>query len=393
MALEVRQDAPLDELNTFRVRARAHRLAVLEDAADIDAALDLLARSPRALVLGEGSNVLFTGDFDGTVLRMALRGRSLLGSSTEGGTFVDAAAGENWHAFVQWTLAQGLAGLENLSLIPGTVGASPIQNIGAYGVEMRDRFDSLLAVDRRDGRRMRLDAADCRFGYRDSVFKHDSGAHWLVLAVRFRLGGRMRPELDYGELRAEIARRRADDPGSAGVAARADTTASEPSAAEVAAAVCAIRRRKLPDPKQIGNAGSFFRNPVVSLAQAQDLAERFPELPQYPADPADAAAQREQRKLSAAWLIDQCGWKGARDGGAGVHERHALVLVNHGNAGGGELLRLAGRIAASVQERFGVALEPEPLVVQSEGLQWPMTGTPDAHRGTGADGASPAPRT
>src|SRR5690606_1554115 len=278
---------------------------------------------------------------------------------------VEAAAGENWHDFVCWTLDQGLGGLENLSLIPGTVGASPIQNVGAYGVEMRERFDSLEAADRRSGERRRLFAEDCRFGYRDSIFKHPEGAHWLVLSVRFRLSRRFEPRLDYGELRAELAAAAAA--GGAPRAAPGDDANSPAKldARAVAAAVVAIRRRKLPDPAVLGNAGSFFRNPVVEAARADALARSHPDMPRYPADDPDPQAGHAPRvKLSAGWLIDRCGWKGFREGDAGVHDRHALVLVNHGAASGAQLLALAERIRESVRERFGVELEPEPTIVR-----------------------------
>ncbi|TXL63755.1 UDP-N-acetylmuramate dehydrogenase [Zeimonas arvi] len=339
MALRIDEPASLKALNSFGVAARAARLITLDDPADLDAALALIARAPRALVLGGGSNLLLAADFEGTVLRIALRGRRIVFDEGHA-AIVEAAAGENWHDFVCWSLDQGLSGLENLSLIPGTVGASPIQNIGAYGVEMRERFDSLEAVDRRSGERRRLLAGDCRFGYRDSIFKHPEGAHWIVLSVRFRLSRRFEPRLDYGELRAELAGAR--DAGA------------------VAAAVIAIRRRKLPDPVVLGNAGSFFRNPVVDAAQADALARRHPDMPRYPADDDRSPGV----KLSAGWLIDRCGWKGFREGDAGVHDRHALVLVNHGAATGAQLLALAERIRDSVRERFGVELEPEPTIVR-----------------------------
>jgi UDP-N-acetylmuramate dehydrogenase len=359
MALRIDEPASLKALNSFGIPARAARLVTLDDPADLDPALALLAQAPRALVLGGGSNLLLAGDFEGTVLRIALHGRRIVADEADGAV-VEAAAGENWHDFVCWTLDQGLSGLENLSLIPGTVGASPIQNIGAYGVEMRERFDSLEAVDRRSGERRRLFAQDCRFCYRDSVFKHPEGAHWLILSVRFRLSRRFEPRLDYGELRNELA------------------APPTPDAHAVATAVIAIRRRKLPDPAVLGNAGSFFRNPVVDAAQADALARRHPDIPRYPADDdrspgadapvgadASASAQRRPRvKLSAGWLIDRCGWKGFREGDAGVHDRHALVLVNHGTATGAQLLALAERIRDSVRERFGVELEPEPTIVR-----------------------------
>ncbi|MCM5569689.1 UDP-N-acetylmuramate dehydrogenase [Burkholderiaceae bacterium FT117] len=373
MTLRIDEPASLRPFNSFGVDARASRLVTLEDPTDVAAALALLAEAPRALVLGGGSNLLLAGDFDGTVLRVALRGRRVV-SAGENDAIVEAAAGENWHDFVCWTLDQGLHGLENLSLIPGTVGASPIQNIGAYGVEMRERFDSLEAVDRHTGERRRLGPADCRFGYRDSVFKHPDGERWLILSVRFRLSRSFEPVLDYGELRAELSARaaapRSDGSGHRDTDRRnAPATADgspPPDAREVAAAVVAIRRRKLPDPAVLGNAGSFFRNPVVDAAQADALAAAHSDMPRHPAGPeaGPGADGRPRVKLSAGWLIERCGWKGHREGDAGVHERHALVLVNHGNATGAQLLALAERIRASVRERFGVALEPEPTIVR-----------------------------
>ncbi len=340
MAPIVRRAVSLKALNSFGVDARAERLVELRDPAELPAVLALLRERPPALVLGGGSNLLFSRDPPGTVLRVMLGGRRVLGERA-GETLVEAAAGENWHGFVEWTLGLGLNGLENLSLIPGTVGAAPVQNVGAYGVEVCERFDSLDAVSLPDGALRRFDAGDCSFGYRDSVFRHGADAQWLITAVRFRLSRTPRPCLDYGELRDELRARGVASPG----------------AREVADAVCAIRRRKLPDPAEIGNAGSFFRNPVVERARAEQLARAHSGMPVYPGiSPATA-------KLSAAWMIDRCGWKGWRDGDAGVHERHALVLVNHGNASGAQIVALATRIRESIRQRFGIELEPEPVVV------------------------------
>jgi len=359
MGVVERGDVPLRALNSLRVQAHAARLIELHDAADLPALLDRLRDAPAPLVLGGGSNIVFTRDPPRPVVRILVHGRRLLAEDARG-VLVEAGAGEGWNEFVQWTLAQGLAGLENLSLIPGTVGASPIQNIGAYGVEMRERFDSLDAVSLVDGRRRRFDADECRFGYRDSVFRHDEGRGWAIVAVRFRLARQMPLQLDYGEIREEL---------------RAQKVA-RPTAPDVARAVCAIRRRKLPDPAMLGNAGSFFRNPVVDAAVAEALAKREPDMPRFPAPHRDAnggagASRRDGRderdgltcKLSAGWLIERCGWKGYREGDAGVHERHALVLVNHGTASGAQIAALAARIADSVRDRFGIVLEPEPTIV------------------------------
>jgi UDP-N-acetylmuramate dehydrogenase len=332
-------DAPLDALNTFGIAARARALWRLEDIADLPAVVAALRDAPGGppLVLGGGSNLLLTGDVDRPVLQVTLRGRRVLADDGDA-VLIEAAAGESWDGLVRWSLAQGAAGLENLALIPGTAGAAPIQNIGAYGVELRDCFDSLDAVDLRDGVARRFDAAECAFGYRDSFFKRAGAGHWLVTAVRLRLSRRSTLRLDYGELRDELAR--------AGVDA--------PSATDVADAVSTIRRRKLPDPAVLGNAGSFFKNPIVDAAFAASLRVREPALPAWPDGP--------RVKLSAAWMIERCGWKGLREGDAGVHAAHALVLVNHGHASGAQLLSLARRIRDSVRERFGVTLEPEPVI-------------------------------
>jgi len=350
----------LKAFNSFAVEARAERLVELREASELPAMLELLRAHPPITILGGGSNLLFTRDPPGTVLRVALAGRRIVEVGHDS-ALIEAAAGENWHQLVQWSLAQGLYGLENLSLIPGSVGASPIQNIGAYGVELRECFDSLDAVSLDDGHRRRFDAAECAFGYRDSVFKHASGHRWLITAVRLRLSRQPRLRLDYGEIRDELR----------AMAIQAAT------AHDVARAVCAIRRRKLPDPAQIGNAGSFFKNPLVPAGFAERVRQAHPGLPVYPLSSSTVAAPAGTTsgadtsgpapappvKLSAAWLIDQCGWKGYREGDAGVHESHALVLVNHGHASGAQILALAERIRDSVRQRFSVELEREPVVV------------------------------
>lgn len=342
MAPTTSRAASLRALNSFGVEARAPLLVEVSDIADLPDTLAQLRGLPSPLVLGGGSNILFTRDPPMPVLRLRTSGRRVLAEKGDS-VLVEAAAGENWHAFVQWTLGLGLSGLENLSLIPGDVGASPMQNIGAYGVEMRDRFDSLDALSLRDGSMRRFDLPECGFGYRDSVFRHAESSAWIIVAVRFRLSRVPRLQLDYGEIRDELASARA----------------ASPSPADVSRAVCAIRRRKLPDPAVIGNAGSFFRNPIVDASFAAALAKREPGVPVYPAD----AGPQPRVKLSAGWLIERCGWKGHREGDAGVHAAHALVLVNHGGASGAEIAALARKIRTSVRNRFGVALEPEPTIV------------------------------
>jgi UDP-N-acetylmuramate dehydrogenase len=336
------EHAPLARLNTLRVAATARWLATLNSATVLPRLLDLPAARGPVMVLGEGSNVLFAGDFPGLVLRPAFANMSLL---TDDGVaaVVRAEAGAGWDTLVDWTLARGLAGLENLALIPGLVGAAPIQNIGAYGVEVAGCIAVVEAWDRESGGMVRLDRADCGFGYRDSVFKR-APDRWIVTAVEFRLSRDRAPRLDYPGVREELDAMGIADAG----------------AAEVAGAVRRLRRRKLPDPAVIGNAGSFFKNPVVTTEVAARLRAAHDDLPVYPAAAGKA-------KLSAAWLIERCGWRGVREGDAGIAAQHALVLVNHGHASGAQLLALARRVAASVEERFGVRLEPEPRIV---GASW-----------------------
>ncbi len=338
------RDADLGARNTFRVPARAPWLLQLDDAAHLDEALGLDAIQGLPLLpLGGGSNLLFVGDAPGVVLVIGSERIDVLEGDAPR-VRVRAEAGASWHALVMETVRLGLSGLENLALIPGSVGAAPIQNIGAYGVEAGERIVAVEAWDRARGVRARLDRHACAFGYRDSAFKRDPG-RWIITAVEFELERGGAPRLEYAGLAEELQAMEAATPGPR----------------EVAEAVIRIRRRKLPDPAVVGNAGSFFKNPIVPQAQAEALRALHPALPMFPGDTAAT------RKLSAAWLIDACGWKGARDGDAGVSAAHALVLVNHGNATGMQLLALARRIAASVQARFGVALEPEPRLV---GANW-----------------------
>ena len=339
MALEIVPNAELSALNTFGVRARAARLLTIDAAEDIERALALVPKGEAPLVLGGGSNVLFTRDFDGTILRLRTRGRRILEHGAGNEAIVEVQAGEPWTDLVRWTLEQRLYGLENLSLIPGCVGAAPIQNIGAYGVEIGEHFEALDALDLESGEHRTFDNAACRFAYRDSVFKHADGARWLIVRVRLRLSRFARARFDYGDLREELAR----------------ASIAQPAPEDVARAVIALRTRKLPDPAQLGNAGSFFKNPVVEAAQANLLREREPQIPHWPA--------AGGVKFSAAWMIEHCGMKGLREGDAGVHVHHALVLVNYGRASGAQIWALATRVREAVADRFGVRLEVEPRVV------------------------------
>jgi UDP-N-acetylmuramate dehydrogenase len=340
--LPIQTQHALQGLNTFGIDVRAAAYLAIDDPAMLALVRTdpLLAGLPR-LILGGGSNLLLTGDFPGLVLHMVTRGIAVVGRDANS-VLVRAAAGEGWHALVQWTLAHGLGGLENLSLIPGSIGAAPIQNIGAYGVEVGDCIRCVRYFDFDSGSIETLDASACGFGYRDSVFKHHLRQRAVILDVTFALPLHWNANLQYAEL-ADAVR-----------SAHPDTTSITPEA--VSAAVIAIRRRKLPDPAVIGNAGSFFKNPVVSAAVQAALLQRFPGLVGH--------VQADGNfKLAAGWLIDQCGWKGRSLGAAGVHERQALVLVNRGNANGTEVLALAHAIQDDVQQRFGILLEPEPVIL------------------------------
>jgi UDP-N-acetylmuramate dehydrogenase len=346
------KNVPLQPYNTFGIAAKALALVRIRDESDLRAVLadPQLTTLPRQ-VLGGGSNIVLTGDVKALVLKIEVPGLRLA-SETEKHWIIEAGAGVDWHELVVWTLDQGYPGLENLALIPGTVGASPVQNIGAYGVELQDRFDSLDAIHLLTGELFSLNAAQCGFSYRDSVFKHASGGlddlglagRAVILRVRFALPKRWKPELGYADLVRKMA----------------ETGIPNPDARQIFDWVVAIRRAKLPDPQVIGNAGSFFKNPTVTTEQCADIIARDPKVVHYRLDDG-------RIKLAAGWLIDSCGWKGKTVGNAGVYEKQALVLVNKGGrenpCTGGEVMTLAKAIQTSVYERFGILLEPEPVVI------------------------------
>lgn len=330
----------LQPYNTFGLAGRARWFAQLQDERELAEVQSFMQETRLPVhVLGGGSNILLRGDIDALVLHVATRGLRLVSEEADGSVVLEAEAGELWHDMVVQSLQWGLAGLENLSLIPGTVGAAPVQNIGAYGVELRDICAGVTVWDWQKAQRRDFSLEECAFAYRDSRFKHEAG-RWLVLRVRFRLSRTANVRLEYGPIRQQLEQ--------LGI--------QHPTPSDVSQVVCAIRREKLPDPRILGNAGSFFKNPVVSPEQAVALRQRFPELVLYP--------QADGRvKLAAAWLIDQAGWKGFRIGDAGVHQQQALVLVNYGHATGAQILALAQRIQNDVAERFGVCLEIEPVLL------------------------------
>lgn len=336
MSLDIQSDVSLKPFNSFGVEVKAQRFAQAHSDDDVREALAYCAdQQLPLLVIGGGSNLLLTTDIQALVLRMATRGIRLLSDDGQR-VVVEAEAGETWHPFVQWTLDQGLSGLENLSLIPGTVGAAPMQNIGAYGVEIKDVFVGLTALDRQTGELRDFDLDQCQFAYRDSLFKHQAG-RWLILRVRFALNRVDHLHLEYGPVRQRLS----------------EQGIEQPTARDVSRAICSIRSEKLPDPAVLGNAGSFFKNPVVSAVLAAQIKQSHPGLVGYPQSDG-------QVKLAAGWLIEQAGWKGFRDADAGVHRLQSLVLVNYGTATGLQLLELARRIQRDIAERFGVELEMEP---------------------------------
>lgn len=334
--MRIENDRSLLHYNTFGIDVMAKHFAEIATPDDFRALIaDPQFQDERKLVLGGGSNILFTGDFDGLVVKNSLCGIEVLREDAEH-AWVRAAAGEVWHDFVTFCVDRNLAGLENLSLIPGLVGAAPMQNIGAYGVEMCETCVEVEAVHVRSGEGATFGNADCGFGYRDSAFKHRYRDEFLITAVTFRLSKIPKLVVSYGDLRRTLDEMQ---PVEMGIKA-------------VSEAVIRIRSSKLPDPKVLGNAGSFFKNPVIPPEQFAALATQHPSTPHYPQPDG-------QVKVPAGWLIEQCGWKGKAVGSAGVHRTHALVIVNLGGATGREVQSLATQVQSSVREKFGIDLTPE----------------------------------
>ena len=336
--MHILEHYPLHDLNTFGFPAVARYFTEAHSTEDIIAALEFVeAQDLPLLVLGEGSNVVLADNLPGLVLKLASSLVEVVDEADKS-VIIRVAAGENWQQLVSWSLSHGFYGIENLSLIPGSVGAAPVQNIGAYGVELRDVFHSLEAVDRQTRKLVTLTADDCRFGYRDSIFKGEARGRYIICYVTLTLSTEPTVNAQYGAIAAEVERVR-----------------EELTPQAVSDAVCRLRRAKLPDPAEIGNAGSFFKNPIIENGQCDELRQRFPDLVAYP----DLSGYS---KLAAGWLIEQCGWKGFREADIGVHAKQALVLVNYGGGQARNLLDLAERIRSSVQQHFGVTLEMEPTI-------------------------------
>lgn len=334
-SIDLKKDYSLKSYNSFGVEARAEYFAEAHSREELQELLTELPvlHLPR-LVLGGGSNILFTHDFPGLVILNCIGGVQILKEDDEH-AWVESGAGIIWHDLVAWTVDHRLGGLENLSLIPGTVGAAPIQNIGAYGVELKETFVELEALDLEKGMYRTFHKEECRFGYRDSIFKQEARNRFAITRVTFRLNKKHQLNTSYGAIRQELE--------AAGIA--------EPTVRDVSEAVIRIRKSKLPDPAKLGNAGSFFKNPEVTRSVYETLKESYPELVAYPAG--------DKMKLAAGWLIEYCGWKGNRSGNVGMHKDQALVLVNYGEASGRELLEHARNVQQSVMDQFNVHLDME----------------------------------
>jgi UDP-N-acetylmuramate dehydrogenase len=333
--MKIQENISLKPFTTFGIDKKAKFFTTVETLDELKVAL--LAAKEKQLpvfILGGGSNILLTRDIDGLVIKLEIKGINLVKEDGDQ-LWVEVGAGEMWHELVLHSIAQDWAGLENLSLIPGTVGASPMQNIGAYGVEIKDVFDRLQAMHRETLEMQSFDAEACRFGYRESVFKQTFKDQYVITSVTFRLSKTPNFHLEYGAIREVLAANGID----------------QPSIRAISDAVIQIRQSKLPDPKEIGNAGSFFKNPTIPSAQFDELKTSYPSIPGYPS--------AEGVKVAAGWLIEQTGWKGKRIGEVGVHAKQALVLVNYGGGTGEEIKKLSEQIQASVFDKFGVQLQAE----------------------------------
>jgi UDP-N-acetylmuramate dehydrogenase len=328
----------LHQLNSLGVDVNCKDLKIIKQIADIPKALNGI-KGPW-MALGGGSNILFKSDFPGTILKIEIFGKSNVKEEADH-VFIKVGAGESWHEFVIWAVDQGYGGIENLALIPGSVGAAPIQNIGAYGVEIKDVFESLNCFDTQTGELVSFDNTQCEFGYRDSIFKTKEKGRYIICELIIKLTkSNHQIQSGYAALEKHLT----------------EKNISSPNIKDIREAVIAIRQSKLPDPAKIGNAGSFFKNPLIPNDLFNSLRADFPNIPSYPVDSISV-------KVPAAWLIDQCGWKGSRFGDAGVYPKQALVIVNYGNATGTELVELSQKIQKSVLEKFGVALIPEVNIV------------------------------
>lgn len=336
----IEENISLKKYNTFGIEAYAREFVEVNTVEELQAlCLSFNLTERKVLVLGGGSNILLTGNFDGMVIKINLKGIDVVNQDDEN-VWVKAMAGEVWHEFVMYTVNKGFAGLENLSLIPGCVGAAPMQNIGAYGVEIKDCFEELFAVDIETGLLKRFTTNDCKFGYRESVFKHEEKGKYIIISVTFKLNKKPKLNISYGAIQQTLA----------------EQGITEPSIKDISNAVIKIRQSKLPNPAELGNSGSFFKNPEITQQQYDSIKNNYPDLVGYP-------TASGLVKLAAGWLIEQCGFKGKVIGNTGAHKHQALVLVNYGGATGNEIWQLALDIQKSVQQKFGVKIEPEVNII------------------------------
>lgn len=331
--MEIQSNISLRSYNTFGIDVPAKHFAAVHSIEELKECLQTYKHLP-ILILGGGSNVLFTKPFEGLVINIQLKGKEITRIEQET-VYVKAAAGEPWHEFVLWTIQQDLGGIENMSLIPGNIGAAPMQNIGAYGVELKDCFHSLEALNTETLNIETFDKEACRFGYRESVFKNTHKGKYIILSVTLALTKTPKIKTSYGAIQDEL--------NAMGI--------EHPTIKDVSNAVINIRQSKLPDPKVLGNSGSFFKNPVIDQKQFDSFHAQYPNAPFYESD--------HSYKIPAGWLIEQCGWKGKRVGNTGAHAKQALVLVNYGQATGAEIWALALEIKKSVADKFGIEIESE----------------------------------
>jgi len=338
--MNILENHSLLSYNTFGVDVKARYFIPVVSTSDLPAIIDFIhANNYRVIVLGEGSNILFTKDFDGIILQMQIGGIHVVKENDEY-YWVKAGGGVKWHELVTNTLRAGMTGLENLSMIPGTVGAAPVQNIGAYGTEFREVMEALEAFMLETGEKKYFKNKECAFDYRDSIFKNELKDHFLISNVVFRLNKKPVFNLSYEPLKKKIL----------------ESGKSDLTAIDISRAVMEIRQNKLPDPAITGNAGSFFKNPIVERSFWENLKNTYKLIPGHP-------ATDTQMKIPAAWLIEQCGWKGKQVGNVGVHDQQPLVLINNGDANGTEIMNLSKKIQSSVKSKFGISLKPEVRIL------------------------------
>lgn len=335
--MHIQKAVSLKSHNTFGIDVKAQQFVEVTQLADLQQLLK--QTSAPILILGGGSNVLFTKDFEGLVIKIQLKGKQVI-QENEDFVWLEVAAGEVWHELVLYCVEQGYGGIENLSLIPGTVGAAPMQNIGAYGVEIKEVLESVQAVNRSNGEIQIFNNPDCNFGYRESIFKHSHKDQFVITGVTLKLSKKPTFNTSYGAIQDTLK------------ANQVETLTLK----AISTAVCQIRQSKLPNPAEIGNAGSFFKNPTIPQSQFDALQQKFPKIVGYP-------LANDMVKVPAGWLIEQSGWKGKRFGNIGVHARQALVLVNYGGGNGEEIKKLSQDIQASVLEKFGIKIKPEINII------------------------------